>query len=35
MAVADLKAAVHLLIEVTGKDEAAVRALVEAKRKVM
>lgn len=34
-AVADLKAAVHLLIEVTGKDEKAVRDLIAAKRRVM
>jgi hypothetical protein len=35
MAVADLKAAVHLLIEVTGKDEQAIKELVAAKRRTM
>lgn len=35
LAVADLKAAVHLLIEVTGKEEQVVRELIAAKRRTM
>ena len=35
LAVADLKAAVMLLIEITGKDEKQVRELVAAKRRTM
>jgi len=35
LAVADLKAAVMLLIEITGKDEQQVRELINAKRRTM